>query len=91
MDRRQLITGLISLCAAPAIVRAGSLMPVKQMITPIIRTEWVVTAVLGDFVRIVDGRDVVGDMVGTYCIERVSGVVRVGDRVNVDLNTGQII
>lgn len=90
MDRRQLITGLISLCAAPAIVRVGSLMPVKQMIIPT-RTEWVVTAVLGNFVRIADGRDVVEDMLGTYCIERVSGVVRVGDRVNVDLNTGQII
>lgn len=32
MNRRQLITGLISLVAAPAIVRAGSLMPVKQML-----------------------------------------------------------
>lgn len=31
-SRRALITGLISLVAAPAIVRAGSLMPVKQMI-----------------------------------------------------------
>jgi hypothetical protein len=31
MNRRQLITGLISLVAAPAIVRAGSLMPVKVM------------------------------------------------------------
>lgn len=28
-NRRQLITGLISFIAAPAIVRAGSLMPVK--------------------------------------------------------------
>ena len=32
LNRRSLITGLISLVAAPAIVRAGSLMPVKQMI-----------------------------------------------------------
>jgi hypothetical protein len=31
IDRRSLITGLISLVAAPAIVRAGSLMPVKVM------------------------------------------------------------
>lgn len=31
LDRRQLITGLISLVAAPAIVRAGSLMPVKSI------------------------------------------------------------
>lgn len=34
MDRRGLITGLISLIAAPAIVRAGSLMPVKSMRMP---------------------------------------------------------
>lgn len=32
MNRRELITGLISLVAAPAIVRAGSLMPVKMML-----------------------------------------------------------
>jgi hypothetical protein len=31
LDRRSLITGLISLVVAPAIVRAGSLMPVKAM------------------------------------------------------------
>ena len=31
MNRRSLITGLISLVAAPAIVRVGSLMPVKVM------------------------------------------------------------
>ena len=30
-SRRTFITGLISFVAAPAIVRAGSLMPVKQM------------------------------------------------------------
>lgn len=32
ITRRGLITGLVSLVAAPAIVRVGSLMPVKQMI-----------------------------------------------------------
>lgn len=31
LNRRSLITGLISLVAAPAIVRAGSLMPVKML------------------------------------------------------------
>jgi len=31
INRRSLITGLISIVAAPAIVRAGSLMPVKKM------------------------------------------------------------
>ena len=29
MDRRKLLTGLVSLIAAPAIVRVGSLMPVS--------------------------------------------------------------
>ena len=32
INRRGLITGLMSLVAAPAIVRAGSLMPVKNML-----------------------------------------------------------
>jgi hypothetical protein len=32
LTRRSLVTGLISLVAAPAIVRAGSLMPVRQML-----------------------------------------------------------
>jgi hypothetical protein len=31
VHRRSLITGLVSFIAAPAIVRASSLMPVKQM------------------------------------------------------------
>ena len=31
LNRRKLITGLVSFMAAPAIIRAGSLMPVKQM------------------------------------------------------------
>lgn len=35
MHRRSFITGLISLVAAPAIVRVGSLMPVKSMIVPL--------------------------------------------------------
>lgn len=35
LARRSFITGLISLVAAPAIVRAGSLMPVKVMLEPV--------------------------------------------------------
>lgn len=35
IERRSFITGLIALVAAPAIVRAGSLMPVKRMIEPL--------------------------------------------------------
>jgi hypothetical protein len=34
MNRRGLITGLVSLIAAPAIVRASNLMPVKSMLDP---------------------------------------------------------
>jgi len=34
LPRRQFITGLISLMAAPAIVRAGSLMKVRSLIVP---------------------------------------------------------
>jgi hypothetical protein len=34
LNRRSLITGLISLVAAPAIVRAGSLMPVRSALLP---------------------------------------------------------
>lgn len=34
ISRRSILTGLIAFVAAPAIVRAGSLMPVKQMIEP---------------------------------------------------------
>lgn len=33
--RRKLITGLVSLIAAPAIVRASSLMPVKAMVSTV--------------------------------------------------------
>lgn len=39
MNRRELITGLISLVAAPAIVRVGSLMPVKVMLPEMSGTE----------------------------------------------------
>jgi hypothetical protein len=35
IGRRSFITGLVALVAAPAIVRAGSLMPVRQMIVPL--------------------------------------------------------
>jgi hypothetical protein len=45
LSRRSLITGLVSLVAAPAIVRAGILMPVKSMVMDLteenlIRSGW---------------------------------------------------
>jgi hypothetical protein len=39
IERRKFLTGLISLVAAPAIVRAGSLMPVKAMEGPVVLRE----------------------------------------------------
>lgn len=55
LERRSFITGLVSLVAAPAIVRAGSLMPVKVMVETrpvyevevaygIMRTRWITKA-----------------------------------------------
>lgn len=50
--RRELITGLVALIAAPAIVRAGSLMPVKAITDQVLVTvgggglEWIATYML---------------------------------------------
>jgi hypothetical protein len=40
LSRRSLITGLVSLVAAPAIVRATSLMPVKTIDPELVYFEW---------------------------------------------------
>lgn len=50
MDRRQLLTGLVSFVAAPAIVRVTSIMPVKLMPDTILfdREEWV-ARVMADY------------------------------------------
>lgn len=40
LNRRSLITGMISLVAAPAIVRAGNLMPVKVMAAEPLSWNW---------------------------------------------------
>jgi hypothetical protein len=45
VSRRGLITGLISLAAAPAIVRASSLMPVKAM-EPVLTPQQIAEALL---------------------------------------------
>jgi hypothetical protein len=36
MDRRSFITGVVGLIAAPAIVRASSLMPVRGIVMPVV-------------------------------------------------------
>ena len=43
IERRKFISGLISFVAAPAIVRAGNLMPVKQMVSA---DEWLTATFL---------------------------------------------
>lgn len=45
MNRRTLLTGLISFVAAPAIMRASSLMPVRMM-TPTMTAEELIRAVM---------------------------------------------
>lgn len=46
MNRRELVASLISLVAAPAIVRAGSLMPVRAVL--IEPSPWIVFATSAD-------------------------------------------
>jgi hypothetical protein len=46
LSRRSLITGLVSFVAAPAIVRASSLMPVKAYEIPVEEIFWRVFEVL---------------------------------------------
>jgi hypothetical protein len=44
LSRRSLIAGLVSLVAAPAIVRASSLMPVRALRHDVISEEWIAAA-----------------------------------------------
>lgn len=62
-DRRSLITGLISLVAAPAIVLASSLMPVKAL--PLIRRP-------GFLFMMVSGADHVSAMTGASVTARIA-------------------
>lgn len=65
INRRGLITGLISLAAAPAIVRYSSLMPVK-VIEPVIYTAWDIgvldQTVVATYMYMVDGSIVVKEL-----------------------------
>jgi hypothetical protein len=69
MNRRTLITGLISLIAAPAIIRAGSLMPVKTILPAVSDVfEWGPLSreeahnVFGDFAKSLTRPLIVGDL-----------------------------
>lgn len=48
MNRRELVTGLISLVAMPAIVRVGSLMPVRAVLVEPSPTAWIVFSTFAD-------------------------------------------
>lgn len=95
MDRRQLITGLISLVAAPAIVRVSSIMSVKaiQSATPIhsatfLPTEFEVVAQISEEIAIVSHRRHPLEFV-VRISPAAPGLV-VGDRVWIDKQTGEI-
>lgn len=62
MDRRSFLTGLIGVVAAPAIVRASSLMPVKSWVDAIAYPE--ATPSLIETIRLIaEGEDQFGDVV----------------------------
>ena len=63
INRRSLITGLISLVAAPAIVRVVSIMPVRGMIEPPLVISFNRAYAVGDAVRL-DGLYYVCTMAG---------------------------
>lgn len=86
MNRRELITGLISLVAAPAIVRVSSIMPVKSLI---MRTPYVIVGHLGyDLAVIAEQYNSMG-CVSSYLIRNVGG--EVGDRVWINRDTGEMV
>lgn len=72
INRRGLITGLISFVAAPAIVRAESLMPVKAVKLPIFHIGDIVTFDgIHTFNRVtLESTDVLQQFVVTFCHEK---------------------
>lgn len=57
IQRRSFITGLISLVTAPAIVRAGSLMPVRAMVEEPIWTPYGIAPGMEQARRLINYRD----------------------------------
>lgn len=78
LERRQFITGLISLVAAPAIIRAGSLMPVKVM-EPINNQDlWFryLNEILEPMAKeLVRSMEIINVVYGTYPKSDMSGIV----------------
>jgi hypothetical protein len=97
INRRKLITGLVSFIAAPAIVRVGSLMPVKA-----VELEW---WQLGDgiptnleglvYAKVVDPSIVAGTLINGHPIYKrdgslfVGGDLVVGETFTLDYNDGR--
>lgn len=85
IGRRSFLAGLI---AAPVIVHPGSIMRVRRIIVPV-KTNWKITAqVMGRAVMI--GSDFYP---GDYIVRTspLHGVLRVGDSVWIDQNTGEVV
>lgn len=83
LSRRGLITGLISLAAAPAIVRASSLMPVKVM-EPALTMEQLLALRIADAERIMReamARCLYGDRL-VWVDERQPATLQVSDKLD---------
>lgn len=98
MNRRSLITGLISLVAAPSIVRASSIMPVKQVILPVVTrivvpTDYVIVAITTmldpGIERVVTVRHPHGSFEYGVRVHPMAGEIRLGDRLMIDVRTGE--
>jgi hypothetical protein len=85
INRRSIIAGLIT---APMIVRPGSIMRIRRIIVPV-KTNCKITA------RITGGAVMIGSdfYPGDYIVRTspLHGVLRVGDSVWIDQNTGEVI
>jgi hypothetical protein len=87
MDRRQLITGLISLVAAPAIVRVSSIMPVRVMGPLYYSTAYRIVAITrGTAICSIEDPRVLVPHQHVLYVRPLKGVIRLGDRVFVDDN-----
>lgn len=94
IGRRAFIAGLF---VAPAIIRPGLLMPIRPL--PIIRvpTRWkIVGRMAYDTIVIGHPAITMGDMMAEIgeCVVKLSpmhGVIRVGDSVWIDQNTGEVV
>jgi hypothetical protein len=77
LSRRGLLTGLGALIAAPAIVRAGSLMPVRRpaLTAPQLVLQWVYPSILDDLAQMDDLQLVYGHTILQTSIGEYGGII----------------